>query len=161
MLPIQQVEAENIDFNEKILTLTGNVSVTHEIGTIHCNKGILHLNDAKTSTNELAVNKIFLHEAVVIDFSDGSQLMSDEGQLDCITMEGVFTSQAPSKVIYTSYAQDVHQKIPVRASGRLLRAKIIKTPQGYTLSSLKGEGAINIEYLPPLDVTGKKQEKME
>jgi len=161
LLPIQQLEAENIDFNEKIITLTGNVSVAHEIGILHCYKSILHLNDTKTSANELAVNQILLYENVTIDFSDGSQLTADEGTLDCVTMESVFISTPPSKVVYTSYAQDEHQKIPVRASGRVLKAKIVKTPQGYALSSLKGEGAVNIEYLRPLNVPEKKQEKQE
>jgi hypothetical protein len=41
----------------------------------------------------------------------------------------------------------------------LLRAKIIKTPQGYSLSSVKGEGAVNIEYVRPLEVMDKKQEE--
>jgi hypothetical protein len=79
-------------------------------------------------------------------------------------MEGVFTAQTPSKVVYISYAQNGHQKIPVQASSRVLRAKIIKTPQGYSLSSLKGEGIVNIEYLRPLDMTDEgvaKQEKSE
>lgn len=161
LLPIQQVEADTIDFNEKILTLTGNVSVTHEIGIIHCNTGLLHLNNTKAPTNDLAVQTIFLHENVIIDLSDGSQLRSDEGQLDCLTMEGIFTSHPPAKVVYLSYAQDSHKKIPIRASSRILKAKIIKTPQGYTLSSLKGEGATTIEYLNPLEETGKKQEQSE
>ena len=150
LLPLQQVEAEHVDLEGKTLHLVGHVKVIHEIGVLHCDEGTLMLPQEKKDDGAMAVNTLFLKGNVVIDFSDGSHLMADEGEIDCQALEGTFIAHPPTKVTYTSFATNEHQKIPVRATGRALKAKITKTPLGYSLTSMRGEGAVNIEYLRPI-----------
>lgn len=152
LLPLQQAEAERVDFEGKTLHLSGHVKVIHEIGTLYCDESTILLPQEKNDPQQLAVNTILLKGNVVIDFTDESRLMADEGEIDCQLLEGTFVSHQPRKVIYTSFATNDHQKIPVRATGRALKATITKTPTGYTLTSMRGEGAVNIEYLRPVPV---------
>jgi hypothetical protein len=147
LLPIQQVEAEHVNLEDKTLHLVGHVKVVHEIGIIRCDESTLVLPQEKKEGESIAVNTIFLKGNVVIDFSDGSHLLADEGEIDCLALEGTFIAIPPAKVTYTSFATDDHQRIPVRATGRALKAKITKTSVGYSLTSMRGEGAVNIEYL--------------
>jgi hypothetical protein len=163
LLPLKQVEAEHVDLEDKTLHLIGHVKVVHEIGVLHCDEGTLLLPEEKKDGGNVAVNTIFLKGNVAIDFSDGSHLVADEGKIDCQALEGTFIAIPPAKVTYTSFATDEHQQIPVRATGRALKAKIIKTPLGYSLSSMRGEGAVNIQYLRPIPLPhgseGLKEEK--
>jgi hypothetical protein len=149
LLPIKQVEAEQIIYTDTLVTLIGHVSVSHDIGIVRCNKALLYLSDGKQNENDLSIQKIELFDEVKIDFTDGSSLSSQEGEINCQSMESIFTASPPEKVIYTSYAHDEKNSVPVRASGRNLKAKIVKTPQGYSLTSLKCDGAVHIEYLTP------------
>lgn len=150
LLPIKQLEAEHVTFDEKTLLLVGHVKVIHEIGTLQCDHGKLLLPQEKKGDEAIAVNTIFLNGNVIIDFTDGSRLTADEGEIDCRTLEGTFIASPPGKVTYTSFAINDRLKIPVKATGKALKAKIIKTPEGYALTSLRGEGAVNIEYQRPL-----------
>lgn len=163
LLPLQQVEAEHVDLEDKTLHLVGHVKVVHEIGVLHCDESTLLMPQEKKEGENIAVNTILLKGNVVIDFTDGSHLYADEGEIDCRVLEGIFIAYPPGKVTYTAFATDEHQRIPVRATGRALKAKITKTPLGYSLTSMRGEGAVNIEYLRsiPLDNTTKssKEEK--
>jgi len=146
-LPLETVEAEHIDFDEKTVHLVGHVKVVNDFGTLHCNEATLVLPQGKQPDDAPAVQEIFLKGEVAVDFTDGSRVTAGEGEIDCRTFEGTFFSEPPEKVIYQGYTMDKDRKIPVRASGRALKATIVKTPEGFSLSSLRGEGAVNIEYL--------------
>jgi hypothetical protein len=150
LLPLQQVEAEQVNLEDKTLHLAGHVKVVHEIGTLFCDESTLLMPHEKKEGETAAVSTILLKGNVAIEFSDGSRLLADEGEIDCQALEGTFVAIPPAKVVYTSFATNEHMRIPVRATGRALRAKIIKTPLGYTLTSMRGEGAVNIEYQRPV-----------
>jgi len=144
-LPVQQVEADQVTFDEKSVHLKGNVKVVHEIGELRCEEGTLVL-DKKHRQEGLGVDHISLKKNVLIAFSNGSSLQSDEGEINCITLETVFRAEPPRKVIYISQAEQGTP--PLKASGRALKALIATSEGGgYALKSLKGEGAVNIEYL--------------
>ena len=149
LLPLEAVEAEHVDFDEKTVHLVGHVRVVHDFGILCCNEAILMLPQGKQTDEQPAVQEIFLKGAVSVDFTDGSRLTADEGDIDCRALEGTFYADPPEKVVYRGYAIDKNKKVPIRATGRALKASIAKTPEGYSLSSLRGEGAVNIEYLRP------------
>ena len=161
LLPLQQVEAEHVNLEDKTLHLVGHVKVVHEIGVLHCDESTLLMPQEKKEGENIAVNTILLKGKVVIDFTDGSHLFADEGEIDCRTLEGIFIAYPPEKVLYTAFATDDHQRIPVRATGRALRAKITKTPLGYSLTSMRGEGAVNIEYLRSIPLTSTTKSTRE
>ena len=146
-LPLETVEAEHIDFDEKTVHLSGCVKVVNDFGTLCCNEATLVLPQGKEADAQPAVQEIFLKGAIAVDFTDGSRVTANEGQIDCRTLEGTFFSEPPEKVIYQGYTMDKDRKVPIRATGRALKATIVKTPEGFSLSSLRGEGAVNIEYL--------------
>jgi hypothetical protein len=149
LLPLEAVEAEHVDFDEKTVHLIGHVKVVHDFGILCCNEAILILPQGKQVDEQPAVQEIFLKGTVSVDFTDGSRLTADEGDIDCRTLEGTFYADPPEKVVYRGYAIDKNKRVPIRATGRALKASIAKTSEGYALSSLRGEGAVNIEYLRP------------
>jgi hypothetical protein len=149
LLPLEAVEAEHVDFDEKTVHLVGRVKVVHDFGILCCNEAMLILPQGKQADEQPAVQQIFLKGNVSVDFTDGGRLTSDEGEIDCRTLEGTFFAEPPEKVVYKGYAIDKNRRVPIRATGRALKALIAKTPEGYALSSLRGEGAVNIEYLRP------------
>ena len=164
LLPLEAVEAEHVDFDEKTVHLVGHVKVVHDFGTLCCNEAILMLPQGKQADEQPAVQEIFLKGTVSVDFTDGSRLTADEGDIDCLTLEGTFYADPPEKVVYRGYAIDKNKRVPIRATGRALKASIAKTSEGYSLSSLRGEGAVNIEYLRPEPIKpeqAKAQEPVE
>jgi len=151
-LPVQHIEAEQVTFDERTVHLKGNVKVIHEIGTLACQECRLVL-DQHTKQEGIAVREIFLQKDVNVDFTDGSSLHSDEGEINCETFDSVFRATPPRKVIYTTFTGDGKEGLPIKATSRVLRATLGKTEQGHALKSLKGEGAVNIEYLKKGEVT--------
>jgi hypothetical protein len=147
VLPVQQVEADTMNFDEGLLRLTGHVKIEHELGTLYCEEGVLVLPQQKSSGGGFEVEKIMLRGDVNIFFSDGGKLSSEEGDLDCRTLDVVFHCALPKKVVYIGTAMSGSTQVPVRAMSHTLTAKIVKGESGYTLGSLRGEGAVNIEYL--------------
>jgi len=139
-LPVKQIEADSVSFNEKIVHLQGNVTIVHEFGTLHCDQSKLLRSD-----QEKEPQKIFLYDNVHIQFTDGSSLSADNGEINCTTLEASFTSNTPKKVIYIT--QPSPSQPPMKATSRALHALISKEESGYALKSLKGEGAVHIEYL--------------
>jgi hypothetical protein len=147
LLPIQHIEAEHIDFDEKTIHLVGTVKVIHEFGVIQCHEATLFLHQEKKTNETLPVERILLKTSVMIDFSKGSRLFADEGTINCSTLEGTFISEPPNKVIYLSHSAEEPSSTPLKATSSALQAKITKTSRGYELSSLKGEGAVRVECL--------------
>jgi len=145
-LPVQHIAAEQVSFDEQSVRLKTNVRVVHEIGVLTCQDSRLIL-DQNAKQEGFAVRKIFLHKDVHIEFTNGSSLSCDEGEIDCETFDTVFRSTPPRKVIYSTFTGSGKDLLPIKATSRVLRATIGKTEQGHTLKSLKGEGAVNIEYL--------------
>jgi len=145
-LPVQHIEAEQVSFDEQTVILKTNVRVVHEIGILTCQESRLIL-DQHAKQEGFAVRKIFLQKDVKVKFTDGSSLSCDEGEIDCETFETVFRSSPPKKVIYSTFTGTGKDVVPIKATSRVLRATIEKTEQGHALKSLKGEGAVNIEYL--------------
>jgi hypothetical protein len=159
LLPVQQVDAEEMKFENHTLSLTGNVKIVHDFGTISCQEGTLFLPDEKKEADISFVEKIFFRGNVHIKLSDGSELLADEGDIDCSILEGIFRARPPQKVIYISYAADGKERIPVKATSRIITAKITKGPLGYTLGSIRGEGAVNIEYVRPTTTPRSEHEE--
>ena len=149
LLPIHNIEAEHIDFNEKTIHLVGNVKVAHEFGLIKCQEATLFLRQEKKEEETHPVERILLKTDVSIDISHGHTLISDEGDIDCTTLVGLFLAEPGRFVTYISSSTNGPLKTPLKATSKALKGKITKTSQGYELSSLQGEGAVHIESLQP------------
>jgi hypothetical protein len=157
LLPVQQVEAEEMKFEGRTLLLAGNVRIAHDFGVIYCDEGTLHMPSENKEDLATFAEKIFFRGNVRIQLTDGSELLAEEGDIDCRVLEGVFRSPPPKKVSYISYADDGKSRIPIRATSRTITAKIVRGPLGYTLSSVRGEGAVNIEYVRPTTTPRSEQ----
>lgn len=147
LLPIHNIEAEHIDFNEKTIHLVGNVKVDHEFGVIHCQEGTLILRQEKKEGETLPVERILLKNDVSIKFSEGHMLLADEGEIDCATLEGVFLASPAHVVTYLSTSENGPLKAPLKATSKALKGKITKSAAGYELTALRGEGAVHIASL--------------
>ena len=145
ILPVQQVEAESVTFEEKLIHLQGNVKLVHEFGILCCERADLFLSD---QNQQKTAKKIELHDTVHITFTDGSELHADNGNIDCSSLETFFTAITPKKVVYITSLPS-----PIKTTSKTLHATIAKGENGYALQSIKGEGAVHIQHLQKEDST--------
>ena len=145
---VTQIEAQAADYDGKKIRLSGGVHIMHEFGEISCDRGVMLLteNMAKRATP----GRILLYGAVEIKLHDGSILTSEEADINCQTLEGVFTAQAPQKVIYLTRLSEGDRTVPVKTISRAMRVHMKKSdgPKSeYIIRDVQAEGAVNIEYL--------------
>lgn len=142
------IEANSADYNGKQISMAGSVYIQHEFGNIRCEKGVMLMKP--TSEKRLDPDRIILSGAVEVVLHDGSVLTSDEADIDCKTLEGVFTAQAPQKVVYITRVEEEGNSVPVKTMSRAMRV-IMKKEQNnekssYVIQDIQAEGAVNIEY---------------
>lgn len=147
--PMTQIEANDIDYDGKKICLRGKVKLNHQFGDIMCEKAILLLSENDTESKMTAPQRILLFGDVYVKLRDGSSITSEEADIHCPTLEGVFTSEPPQKVIYTTFMIDGKETIPVKASSRAMKV-IMKKSDGpnssYIVHDMQAEGSVIIEY---------------
>src|SRR5215469_10631509 len=92
---LRTVEASNVDYDGKKIRLAGEVHIVHQFGEIRCEKGVLLFDEENPQAKKLSPTRIMLHGDVLIKLHDGSELEADEADINCKTLEGVFTANAP------------------------------------------------------------------
>lgn len=150
-MDIEQIESDQIEYKGKKLLLTGHVHVRYTFGSVLCDKASLDITKGNALSGGMGTDMIMLEGNVIINFPDGDRLEADKADLNCVTMEGVFTAEDPKKVTYLTSMGQGNDKAPIKASSKKLRAKLTKQGDGagYHLSDLQGEGAVFIEYIKP------------
>lgn len=147
---LKNLEADQIDYDTKKIRLSGKVYIEHHFGEIRCDKGVLLFEDEQSS--KLSPSRILLNGAVEIILQDGSIITSDEADIDCKSLEGVFVAVAPKKVSYVTRVVEENRSVPVKATSRALRVTMKKasgSKSEYELADIQGEGAVSIEYQNP------------
>ena len=159
LTPVTKLVADDVDYDCKRMILAGSVFLDHAFGTIACDKAVLIFAQEQENGTDQAVAamptggfspKILeLHGNVFIALKDGTTLSSDDAEIQCATMEGVFTSNKPNKVYYTTSVQEGTAASKLRAESQAIRLKMTKVggdnPQ-YAFTDMQSEGAMNIEY---------------
>jgi hypothetical protein len=157
---VTQLEANDVDYDGKKIRLAGSVRIDHPFGELCCEKAVLLLAEGSETSKKMIPERILLEGQVHVLLQDGSSLVSDEADLDCKTLEAVFTATLPTKVIYTTSKDGGVNGIPIRASSRALRVKMKKdvasNSSEYALSDVQGEDAVTIEYLNALSEEASK-----
>ncbi len=141
------IEANSADYDGKKISMAGSVYIQHEFGNIRCEKGVLLMKPA--SDKRFDPDRIMLSGAVEVTLHDGSILTSDDADIDCKTLEGVFTANAPQKVVYITRVEEEGNAVPVKTMSRAMRV-VMKKEEGdkssYVIQDIQAEGAVNIEY---------------
>jgi hypothetical protein len=148
---ISEIRAKDVAYDSRQIQLIGEVFIDHQFGTIVCDKATIQLAPSKDATaKNIMPEKIFLSGHVQAKLKDGSELSSEEAEIDCSTLEGYFRSKAPNKVVYTMVVVEGDTKAPIKTTCEAMRAKMKKTEhgEGYVFSEVKGEGSVVIEYQP-------------
>jgi len=144
------IAADNADYDGKKIRMLGAVNIQHEFGDIHCDKGVLLMKEA--SEKRICPERILLYGAVNVVLQDGSVLTSEEADINCETLEGVFTSAAPMKVVYCTRVEENGKAVPVKTVSRSMRVTMKKVQSDdtkkleYVIHDIQAEGAVNIEY---------------
>jgi len=151
---ISEIKANGVSYDGKTIHLNRDVFIDHQFGTIVCDEA--HLVLPQTESNHLAPETITLTGHVKVKLHDGATLLSDEAEIDCVALEGLFTAKEPNKVVYITAANE--GEAPLKTSGRAIRVKMKKVEgeEGkgkgkkprYIFSDIQGEGAVSIEYQP-------------
>ncbi len=144
--PMTHIEAHQVDYDGKQIHLVGKVHLSHEFGEITCAKAAVLLMPEQHQS--LTPQRILLQEDVCIKLKDGSQIESDEADIDCQRLEGVFTAAEPKKVMYCTFLQEGKGQVPVKASSRAMKVAMKKseTSSTYEIRDVQAEGAVQIEY---------------
>lgn len=144
---LRNLEADQIDYDTKKIRLAGKVYIVHQFGEIRCDKGVLLFEDEHST--KLSPSRILLNGTVKIVLQDGSIITSDEADIDCKTLEGVFVATAPQKVSYVTRVVEQNKSHPVKVASKALRVlmkKVDGDKSEYVLADVQGEGAVSIEY---------------
>lgn len=143
------IEADQADYDGKKICMNGNVHIQHDFADITCDKGVMLMDEA--SEKHLSPQRILLYGSVKAILHDGSILTSEEADINCQTLEGVFTASAPQKVIYRTRVEDGQETAAVKTMSRAMRVLMKKQKEEgekshYVVSDMQAEGAVNIEY---------------
>jgi hypothetical protein len=145
---ISELKARDVGYDGRKIRLTGEVSIDHRLGLITCDKAELLMPEESVTGKSLTPERIFLQKGVKLVLKDGSTLSSDDADINCLDLSGVFTADAPNKVVYTTFVEEDGKKLPVITSSRAMHITMKKdenTAQ-YVLSDIQGEGAVSIQY---------------
>lgn len=135
------LEAESVDYDGKKIRMAGAIKIAHEFGDLACNKGVILMKEGMNP------ERILLYGDVVVVLKDGSILASEEADINCETLEGVFRSTSPQKVEYTTRVEEDKKAVPVKTMSRSMRVTMKKgTKSEYVISDVQADGAVNIEY---------------
>lgn len=147
--PLSHLEAGDVDYDGKKINLVGAVKLTHQFGAIACDKAVLLLPEREAEAKMLSPERILLYGNVYAQLRDGSTIASEEADIYCPTLEGVFTATPPQKVVYSTLMVDGKETIPVKASSRAMKV-IMKKSDGpnssYIVHDMQAEGSVTIEY---------------
>lgn len=146
-----EIEANQADYDGNVIHLTGDVHIKHEFGEIFCQRGQLIMAG---NQKRMHPSRILLDENVKVKLKDGSVLTSDEADIDCNTLIGLFTATAPQKVSYLTLMQEGEKNCPVKATSRAMRVTMKKALDAsnegkkseYIIQDVQAIGAVNIEY---------------
>lgn len=141
-----EIEANQADYDGDKIRLTGKVHIQHEFGEIFCDRGVMLMMKGE---KRFSPERILLNDNVEVKLKDGSILTSEQADIDCITLIGLFTATAPQKVEYLTLMLEGDKTFPVKATSRAMRVTMKKadTPKSeYVIQDVQAEGAVNIEY---------------
>ena len=145
------IQTDNADYDGKQIHMVGAVHIQHEFGNLTCDKGVLVMKEKGQS--RLDPDRIFLYGSVAVVLHDGSILTSEEADINCETLEGVFTATPPNKVVYVTRVEEGDKAVPVKTISRCMRVTM-KRQSGqaagqksqYVIQDVQAEGAVQIEY---------------
>jgi len=144
---ISEIKAKDVDYDGKRITLKGDVKIEHRLGRLACNKATIFLLQAKdTEEKNLTPEYITLEGGVIAELKDGSILHSQLAEINCQTLEGVFTSPNPEKVTYIAQMKEGEKTVPVKTTSSAMRVRMKKKENEYVFSDFQGEGSVSIEY---------------
>ncbi|MCE5293510.1 MAG: hypothetical protein LLF94_02710 [Chlamydiales bacterium] len=142
------IQADSADYDGKKIRMAGGVRIQHEFGNIACDKGVMLMKEAPEV--RLDLDRIMLNGSIELILHDGSVLTAEEADINCKTLEGVFTATEPNKVIYLTRVEEDGQAIPVKTMSRSMRVTMKREQNGsgsqYVIQDVQALGAVNIEY---------------
>lgn len=145
---ISEIKARDVSYDGRKIRLTGEVSIDHRLGFITCDKAELLMPDEQTGAKGLTPERIFLQKGVKLVLKDGSTLTSDEANINCVDLSGLFTADVPNRVVYTTFVDEDGKRMPVITSSRAMKVTMKKdeSTSQYVLADMQGEGAVSIQY---------------
>jgi hypothetical protein len=146
-LAATHIAASDVSYDGKKVFLRGSVRLQHDFGAISCDEAEIIL---EPNTKNLAFDTILLKGNVFVKLKDESEVRSEKADINCKTFEGLFHSDAPQKVIYTTFANGQKDKTPVKATSQAMKVAMHKGAAGsnssYTIRDIQAIGAVIIEY---------------
>ena len=143
-----EVKAFKVEYDGNTIFLSKDVCITHDFGALYCDEAEILLQVgadlAKNHNAATAAEKIFLHGNVRINTKDGSSIVADNAEIDCMALQAYFTSIDPNHVISHAKMGDADE--PVKTLARAMRITMKKEQDHYVLSDVKAEGSVQMEY---------------
>lgn len=142
-----EVASDQCEFDGKKLTLSGSISIVHELGKITAGEAILFPNPEE---KKLSIGSIKIAQNVNISSKDGSRLTCEEAILNFLNKHGEFLSGGPTAfVIYQSGLKD-KTAVPLVIKSRSMQAQIenakAKNESQLRLNSVIAREDVEIQY---------------
>ena len=147
---LSSLEANSVDFDGDQIRLGTNVHIEHTFGKIRCDKACIMLEEQLPSKKKVP-RTIFLEGNVQIDLKNDSSIVSDKAEIDCKTLQGIFTVTDSEKVIYTTQSNDKGAATLMRTTSKSLQVTMKKVAEEgrkavYSIQDIQGQDADRIEY---------------
>ena len=144
---VTQIAAHDVSYDGKKVLLRGCVRLTSEFGAISCDQAEIAL---EPHTKNLTFDTIFMKGNVLVTLKDESEVQSENADINCKTLEGLFHSESPQKVVYTTFLSGQKDKVPVKATSKALKVTMHKIANSqsssYTIRDVQAIGAVIVEY---------------
>lgn len=140
------VDADEANFDGKKFTLSGNVSLEHDLGRISTQKAVLA---PEQEDKKFRLRSLFMFGNVHISLKDGGQLSCAKASLDYKALTGSFQGDPVQE--YVVYMENVRDKanpslrIPMVLKSRQMNVLIAQAPKSH-ISHLEAQDNVTIDY---------------
>lgn len=141
------VASEQCEFDGKKLSLSGNISIVHELGKMTAENAILYPNPEEPKLS-LGILKLFRN--VAITSKSGSRLTCDKASFDFVALLGDFLSEDPDSFVTFQEGLNGKAGTPLRLKSRSMQAQIdrnkSKNQNAQTIKKITASKDVEITY---------------
>lgn len=130
-----KLDAEEVDYNGQEISLSGNVTVEHELGTVCA--GEVNLETSK-DPQKSKFSMLHMRKNVSVTFQDGGKLNCYEARINPQTLRGEFNGNNEEEVVIfqDSFGKKEETAIPLEVQSRNMKVALDRTDETSSLNKI-------------------------
>lgn len=145
------LSSTHADYDGQTLTLTGQVTLDHGLGTMKAEKAQLQKQAAESA--DFPFSQIQLHRNVALALKSTAQVLCAHADLDFITLTGSLRAETGEKVSYTDTQKQPLQIFSQQLELNFSKNSVEKNKVDYDVSALRAQGDVEIHYAEKFHLT--------